>query len=151
MDNDLTFRLQRRKTAHGFTIGEVCRVALTGDLSDRLWYTGEDPIREIPGVPVSQWKIQDDTAIPQGRYRIIVTHSMTFKRRLPRLIEVPGFSGILIHPGNTSQDTKGCILPGMQADARAVWQSQIAFDRWYSEIETALLGGDDVWLEVRNP
>lgn len=150
MDQPVTYRLTRRPTAHGFTVGEVCLVTAAGP-GPRLWYTGEDPIREVAGQPVSAWKIPDQTAIPAGRYRLIVTVSTRFKRRLPRLVAVPGFDGILIHPGNTAADTKGCILPGMQADDRAVWQSQIAFDRWSADIETALLAADAAWIEIVNP
>lgn len=54
----------------------------------------------------------NQTAIPTGNYKIIVNLSPKFKRNLPRLIDVPGFDGILIHRGNTDKDTSGCILIG---------------------------------------
>lgn len=57
-------------------------------------------------------KVHGETAIPTGIYKVIVGPSPKFKRNLPRLIDVPGFDGILIHRGNTNKDTAGCILVG---------------------------------------
>ena len=50
------------------------------------------------------------TAIPTGRYEVTVTYSPHFKRNLPLLNNVPGYSGVRIHSGNTAEDTDGCIL-----------------------------------------
>ena len=57
-------------------------------------------------------KIPGRTAIPAGVYEVIVNISPRFRRKLPRLLDVPGFDGILIHRGNTAEDTSGCILVG---------------------------------------
>jgi hypothetical protein len=57
-------------------------------------------------------KIPHETAIPTGEYKVIVNISPAKKRMLPRLLDVPGFSGILIHRGNTKNDSSGCILVG---------------------------------------
>ena len=51
-------------------------------------------------------------AIPEGRYPLVVTWSPKFEQWLPLLLNVPKFSGIRIHAGNTSCDTEGCILVG---------------------------------------
>ena len=78
--------------------------------------TLEDKVREV--------KIMHQTAIPAGRYEVIVTMSPKFRRELPRIVDVPGFTGILIHAGNSINDTSGCILvgnywaPGLLADSR---------------------------------
>ena len=66
--------------------------------------TLEDAVRKA--------KIPNETAIPNGTYKVIVNMSPKFKRLLPRLLDVPGFDGILIHRGNTPSDTSGCILVG---------------------------------------
>ena len=61
---------------------------------------------------IKKIKVAGATAIPTGAYNVIVNMSPKFQRNLPRLIDVPGFEGILIHRGNTDKDTAGCILVG---------------------------------------
>ena len=57
-------------------------------------------------------KIYGKTAIPCGRYKVIVNLSRKLKRRLPLLLDVPGFEGIRIHGGKNETHTEGCILVG---------------------------------------
>ena len=69
-------------------------------------YTLEDALR-YRGL-----KIQNQTCIQDGMYKIIVNESQTFRRKLPLLLDVPFFEGIRIHGGNTVEDSSGCILIG---------------------------------------
>ncbi len=108
----------------------------------------EDAIREVPGLPVSAWKIKGQTAIPAGRYHIVVTPSQRFGRRLPLLLGVPGFEGIRIHPGNTKADTDGCLLPGKSRKGSTLLHSRMAFERLYALIETS---SDPAWIDIQNP
>ncbi|MBQ0057900.1 MAG: hypothetical protein KBT20_09610 [Bacteroidales bacterium] len=57
-------------------------------------------------------KVMGRTAIPEGRYRIEMQWSRKYHRLMPFLQNVPQFTGVMIHPGNTSSDTEGCILVG---------------------------------------
>ncbi len=61
---------------------------------------------------LGEGKVYGKTAIPYGYYKIIVNKSPRFKRELPRLLDVPHFEGILIHRGNTAEDSAGCIIVG---------------------------------------
>lgn len=113
-----------------------------------LSFSLEDAVREIPGQPVQAWKVRGETAIPAGRYRVRFTFSPRFQRRMLELVDVPGFSGIRIHPGNTARDTEGCLLLGVQrADARLV-NSTAAVRALEAAVDAA---DEDVWITIENP
>lgn len=57
-------------------------------------------------------KVYGKTAIPVGRYSVVLSYSNKFKKTLPLLKDVPGFGGIRIHSGNTAEDSLGCIIVG---------------------------------------
>lgn len=61
-------------------------------------------------------KIYGETAIPYGRYKVVLTHSSHFKCIMPELLNVDFFKGIRIHWGNTAEDSKGCIIVGKNVD-----------------------------------
>lgn len=114
----------------------------------------EDCVRERSGVPMDEWKIDGETAIPQGRYRVHVNRSNRFSKMaghdvfLPLLIGVPGYEGVRIHPGNTAADTEGCLLPGLHKGVDTVMESRAAFASLFARIQEALQCGEDVWLEI---
>lgn len=106
-------------------------------------FTCEDIVRP-PGSP----KIWGQTAIPAGTYGVIVNFSPHFQRDLPLLINVPGFEGVRIHPGNTAADTSGCILVGVDRLTDSIGRSRIAFDALFPKIAQALARGELVSIEV---
>ncbi len=111
-------------------------------------WTLEDSIREVIGQPVETWKIDGRTAIPAGRYRLVIAPSKRFGRDTPRLLNVPGSQGILIHPGNRAVDTRGCILPGNTRGPNWVGESRPAYETIFKRIQSAQ---DEVWLTIKNP
>lgn len=135
--------LTRYKLDPKFTLGFI---TVNGNFE---CFTCEDPVREIPGQPVKAWKVQDDTAIPYGRYEVQVTFSPKFGRMLPLLLQVPGFEGIRIHSGNYAKDTSGCILPGQVVLPNGVGKSLLAFNHLYAQILNADHRDDQVWITVR--
>jgi hypothetical protein len=109
----------------------------------------EDCVRERQGEPVSDWKIPGETAIPSGDYKVTITPSTRFKRDLPLINGVDGFSGVRIHTGNTSEDTEGCIIVGMTWDGDDfVGGSRVAFQQVFKMISDAIRGGDTVTLSI---
>lgn len=77
-------------------------------------------------------KIYGQTAIPTGTYKVILSVSDKFKKKawaakygglVPEIVGVKGFSGVRIHPGNTAEDTLGCVLVGENKKAGAVINS----------------------------
>jgi hypothetical protein len=98
-------------------------------------------------------KVMHETCIPRGTYQVIITYSNRFKRELPLLVDVPGFEGIRIHPGNTDADSSGCILPatswGRDGNANPIGgNSREAFRRLFEKIEAALDAGQSVEIEI---
>lgn len=104
-------------------------------------YTLEDKDRGLTSdmslEDIQSKKIYGKTAIPKGVYPIDMnTVSTKFKDRLwakpydgklPRLLDVPGYEGILIHVGNTVEDTSGCILVGTEYFNEVLKNSATAF------------------------
>lgn len=131
-------RIARRKT---YTIGWL---AIDGEyICDTLEPTWRDIGWGRPGK-----KIAGKTAIPEGRYPVVVTFSPRFRRWLPLLLHVPLFEGIRIHAGNTADDTAGCILPGLNKKKGQVIDSRI----WEHRIVRRLANrpeGEAVWIEVK--
>jgi hypothetical protein len=134
--------LKRRPSLVDCTIGELF------EDDTKLCYTLEDVVREVPGKPVPEWKIAGETAIPEGRYKITVTHSQHFNRDLPLLNGVPGFLGVRIHPGNTDEDTEGCILVGTAVAGDSINESRKAFESLFHDIRDAIDVGEEVWITI---
>ena len=116
-------------------------------------YTLEDAMREGEGKPVSEWKIKAQTAIPTGEYKVIIAPSPKRGGRLmPLLLNVPGFVGIQIHSGNSSEDTEGCILLGeWRENADAIRGSKLAYDKFFEKLKAAIAAKEEVTIEVKNP
>ena len=104
-------------------------------------YTLEDVVREV-GV-----KIPGKTAIPKGRYEVVVTFSNRFQKPLPLILSVPMFEGVRIHPGNTAENTEGCILVGKQKIVDAILQSRPAFEALFQKIQMAIQS-EKVFIEI---
>jgi hypothetical protein len=90
-------------------------------------YTLEDVEREV--------KIKNETAIPKGTYKVVITYSNRFKKQLPLLLNVPNFEGIRIHTGNTNHDTEGCILVGQTRSNDFIGSSRNAFNELFKKIK----------------
>ena len=97
-------------------------------------------------------KIAGHTRIPTGIYEIKLTYSNRFQKNMLEICKVPGFTGIRIHPGNTNEDTEGCLLPGnvcrFHDDGESrVEESTLAYDRIFPIIVKAL-ETEKVFIEI---
>ena len=133
----MELRINRDVLTPQFTLG---RLSVDGSSE---CFTVEDTVRTGPKIP-------GETAIPAGRYRVIITYSPRFQRPLPILVNVPGFEGVRIHPGNTAKDTEGCILVGLGRTSDGVAESRHAFDPLMQQITEAIDSGEQVWIEITN-
>nr|DAM58693.1 MAG TPA: Protein of unknown function (DUF2778) [Caudoviricetes sp.] len=78
---------------------------------------------------IKKIKVYGKTAIPKGTYKVEVTYSPKFKRYLPILLNVKGFTGIRIHSGNSAEDTLGCLLVGFNKEKGKVLNSRVTSDK----------------------
>lgn len=110
----LKLTLQRVAKEPAYTIGKLF---IEGH---RFCDSVEDRVRELHDLnedgdfdDKGEGKVYGETAIPEGTYRLTLSMSNRFKRVLPELHDVPGFSGVRIHSGNTAEDSHGCIIVGV--------------------------------------
>lgn len=105
----MKLELKRRFLGESYTIGSL---SIDGK---KFCDTLEDKVRDLNKNGVfdgDEKKVYGETAIPYGTYDVVVDYSSKFKRELPCLQNVRHFEGILIHRGNTAEDSAGCILVG---------------------------------------
>ncbi len=86
---------------------------------------------------ISKTKVYGSTAIPTGKYLITITYSNRFKQLMPLLNNVPGFSGIRIHAGNSHKDTEGCVLVGKNKVVGKVLESRDTYKKLYQILSKA--------------
>lgn len=80
-------------------------------------------------------KVKGQTAIPTGHYNIDITYSPKYKRMMPLLLDVKGFSGIRIHSGNTAKDTEGCLIVGRNKQVGMVLESRDTYQRLFEMMQ----------------
>jgi len=87
--------------------------------------------------------------IPEGTYRVRMQYSNKFGKLMPWIQNVPHRSAILIHAGNTVEDTKGCILVGHNTQVGKVLLSQRTLNPIIREIMKAEFNGTPVVITIR--
>ena len=105
-------------------------------------------------------KVYGETAIPTGTYTIrmdivspkysaVAFYKQLCGGKMPRIMDVPGFDGILIHPGNTALDSYGCVLPGRNKIKGGVTQSRDTFRALYNKMSVAHKKGEKIIIEIQ--
>ena len=93
-------------------------------------------------------KVKGRTAIPEGRYPVVITWSERQEQWLPLLLHVPQFDGVRIAAGNTEADTQGDILVGIHVRQGLVYDSRLWLYRLKREIVAAKNRGEGVWIKI---
>jgi len=146
-------RIAKRKT---YTIGrlyirrQVMDEYLPGTEDDYFCDTLEPTWRDYAN---GAYKVKGRSAIPEGRYAVVISFSPKFKQWLPILLGGEEFNrkwqGIRIHAGNTSEDTEGCILVGKNKMVGQVVDSRIWLHRLKQKIVEAKDRGEPVWITIK--
>lgn len=132
---------------------------------DGVWFcnTVEDKDRGLKSTmsleEIKKIKVYAQTAIPTGRYKVTVnTVSPKFSKKqfykticdgkVPRLLKVPGYDGILIHCGSTANSSAGCIIVGHNKIKGGVTKSQEVFVTLYEILRKAADRGEDIYITI---
>lgn len=139
--------LKRKFKGPNYTIGDL-------SIDGRFFCnTIEDVVRELPDdcedtfryTPCDcEDKVYAKTAIPAGIYKVEIGYSPKYKRKMPRINDVPHFLGILIHWGNTERDSAGCIIVGKNTVKGKVLESRVTFNKLYALLEKE----SDITIEI---
>lgn len=151
----MKLKIWRKWPKSGYTIGIIY---VSGKrLCESLEDTDRGLVSTMPTGKINQIKVKGKTAIPKGTYKVALSVSPKFKDRvwakkynglLPEILNVKGFSGVRIHPGNRAADTEGCPLCG---DNTAVGRLTNSTKRYYELMDLlvpAWKNGEEITLEI---
>ena len=114
---------------------------------------------QMPESKIKELKKPSITAIPRGTYEITLdVTSPKFSKasfykevcngKLPRLLNVKGFEGILIHAGNTDKDSEGCLLVGINLEKGKVLNSRETFKKLYKLLKDRRIKGEKITIKI---
>lgn len=144
--------LKRIAKMEKYTIGKLY---IDGKyFSDTLEDTDRNLTSTMSKDEIAKVKVYGKTAIPTGTYVVDMntvspkfgkrSWAQPYKGKVPRLQDVPGYEGVLIHPGNTADDTLGCILVGRNKVKGQVVESQDTFH----SLMNILKGDNDITITI---
>lgn len=156
-----TITLDRRyRPAHGlYSIGHLYD-ADGKYICDTIEDTDRGLTQGMKVEDILKVKVKSKTAIPRGRYRVtldVVSPKFSLKPyyknfcggKVPRLLDVPGFDGILIHKGVSERSSAGCIIVGYNTVKGMVTNSQSAFEKVYRILKGYWDKGEKIYIEVK--
>ena len=154
----MKLEIERRWKKETYTIGRlyVDGVFFCNTLEDRdRGLKQTDPIATIKAR-----KVYGETAIPSGTYGVAMNvtspkyaavswYWQLCRGKMPRLLAVPGFDGILIHPGTDALSTRGCILVGRNTKVGKLTESRACFQELYKLMKSAADRGETITVEIK--
>jgi hypothetical protein len=136
----MELKLNRIFLGSSATIGElyIDKKYIADTLEDRVRPEGE--------------KVYGKTAIPEGVYKVVLSYSQRFKKILPEILNVPNFTGIRMHCGNSSADSSGCVLIGTWDGEKEDWisNSKVAFNKLMSLLQKAADNKEKITITINN-
>ena len=152
----MKIKVERRWPKPTYTIGRL--------YVDGIYYfnTLEDKDRGLKQTDsldyIKARKVAGETAVPKGTYGVAmnvtspkyaaVSWYWNFcQGKMPRLLAVPGFDGILIHPGTDALSTRGCILVGLNKKVGKLTDSRACFQQLYRLMKAAADRGEEITIE----
>jgi hypothetical protein len=146
--------VRRHATKDGGTEGEL----YINNSDVMSYWTIEDQDRNlekyVSDIPeLLKHKVAGKTCIPAGEYEVVYTMSNRFKVMMPLIKDVPGFSGVRIHWGNSSEDLEGCIAVGMsnsRIDDDWIENSKIAYEKLMKTLIPIFNSGETVKIRIHS-
>lgn len=142
----LVFTLIRAYRKADYTIG---RLYQNGQF---VCNTVEDTDRGLnqfmTAAQVKKIKVAEKTAIPVGTYKLDVSMSPKFKRRLIHVLDVPGYTGIRVHRGTNADSSAGCLIVGENKIKGGVVNSAKYEEMLTQTVDNALKNKDEVYLTI---
>ena len=153
----MKLRLERRWPKQTYTIGILFIDGL------RFCETLEDKDRGLKQTDslsyIKSRKVYQETAIPKGTYKVAMNitspkysasawYWKLCQGKVPRLLNVPGWDGVLIHTGNTALDTAGCCLVGRNTKVGQLTESKATFEKLYKKMKAAYDKGEEITIEI---
>lgn len=141
----MELRVERLWPRENYTVGRlyVNNEFFSNTLEDKIIDKNKNGIFDN-----GEKKVYGESAIPYGKYKVVYNYSPKFGRNLPRLLNVPHFEGILIHPGNTAKDSFGCILVGKNTSKGMLSESRYTSDKLNEIIDAAQKRGEEITIEI---
>lgn len=148
--------LDRKYCKEKYTVGRL--------FIDNVFFSNtlEDKVRDINKngkFDNGEYKVYAETAIPYGEYEITLdVVSPKFSKyqfykevcngKLPRLLNVPNFEGVLIHCGSTANNSAGCILVGNNTIKGGLTNSKETFKKLYSILDKANKNNEKITIKI---
>lgn len=141
----MELRVERLWPRENYTVGRlyVNNEFFSNTLEDKIIDKNKNGIFDN-----GEKKVYGESAIPYGKYKVVYNYSPKFGRNLPRLLDVPHFEGILIHPGNTAKNSFGCILVGKNTSKGMLSESRYTSDKLNEIIDAAQKRGEEITIEI---
>lgn len=133
--------VKRIYKAEDYTIGEL---SINGEF---FCHTLEDKVRILKSF---EDKVYGETAIPVGRYKVVLSYSNRFKRILPEILNVEFFKGIRIHEGNHKDSTEGCVLVGECKNVKEgfIYNSKKTYNKLFDILKKALSKNEEIFINI---